>query len=92
MKTVFLAFLAISSVLSERVSYDGYKVLRTQYLNMTTSKALQVKLKVCFFIFARAQSEHSPSKCSNIFLLGEYGKSEVSEWYQIDPKLVWGAS
>ena len=41
MKTVFLAFLAISSVLSERVSYDGYKVLRTQYLNMTTSKALQ---------------------------------------------------
>merc|ERR1712226_232201 len=41
MKTAFLALLAISSVLSERATYDGYKVLRTQYLNMTTSKALQ---------------------------------------------------
>merc|ERR1711976_1095335 len=41
MKTVLalLAFLAIAS--SERVTYDGYKVLRTQHLNMTTSKALQ---------------------------------------------------
>jgi len=41
MKTVlaFLAFLAFAS--SERVTYDGYKVLRTQHLNMTTSKALQ---------------------------------------------------
>merc|ERR1711997_796777 len=41
MKTAFLALLAISSVLSERATYDGFKVLRTQYLNMTTSKALQ---------------------------------------------------
>merc|ERR1712168_465931 len=41
MKTVFalLAIVAIAS--SERVTYDGYKVLRTQHLNMTTSKALQ---------------------------------------------------
>jgi len=41
MKTVFalVAFLAFAS--SERVTYDGYKVLRTQHLNMTTSKALQ---------------------------------------------------
>merc|ERR1712223_1115086 len=41
MRTVLalLAFLAIAS--SERVTYDGYKVLRTQHLNMTTSKALQ---------------------------------------------------
>merc|ERR1711936_302010 len=41
MKTVlaFLAFLAFAS--SERVTYDGFKVLRTQHLNMTTSKALQ---------------------------------------------------
>merc|ERR1711973_550218 len=38
MKTVFalVAFVAF-----ERVTYDGYKVLRTQHLNMTTSKALQ---------------------------------------------------
>merc|ERR1711997_25683 len=41
MKTAFLALLAITSVLSERATYDGFKVLRTQYLNMTTSKALQ---------------------------------------------------
>jgi len=42
MKTVFalVAFLAFG-VLSERVTYEGYKVLRTQHLNMTTSKALQ---------------------------------------------------
>merc|ERR1712080_154420 len=41
MKTVFalVAFLAFAS--SERVTYDGYKVLRTQHLNITTSKALQ---------------------------------------------------
>jgi len=41
MKTVFaiVAFLAFAS--SERVTYDGFKVLRTQHLNMTTSKALQ---------------------------------------------------
>jgi len=41
MKTVFalMAFLAFAA--SERVTYDGYKVLRTQHLNMTTSKALQ---------------------------------------------------
>jgi len=45
MKAVFalVAFMAFATtfVLSERVSYEGYKVLRTQYLNMTTSKALQ---------------------------------------------------
>jgi len=44
MKTIIatlVACLAFSSAWSERVSYDGYKVLRTQYLNMTTSKALQ---------------------------------------------------
>merc|ERR1712156_872028 len=41
MKTV-LALLAIVAIASsERVTYDGYKVLRTQHLNMTTSKALQ---------------------------------------------------
>merc|ERR1712156_615947 len=49
MKTV-LALLAIVAIASsERVTYDGYKVLRTQHLNMTTSKALQsLKLEDVF--------------------------------------------
>jgi len=37
---VLLAFLALASS-AERVTYDGYKVLRTQYLNMTTAKFLR---------------------------------------------------
>merc|ERR1711971_478766 len=73
MKTAFLALLAITSVLSERATYDGFKVLRTQYLNMTTSKALQsLKLEDDFdfwkdpVIGRSADIMASPHKCCHL--------------------------
>ena len=69
MKTAFLALLAISSVLSERATYDGFKVLRTQYLNMTTSKALQVIFFYILKYFIKFIDSEKAKKFCEIFTL-----------------------
>ena len=41
MRSLSLILLIATIAFGDKVSYDGYKVLRTQHLNMTTAKALQ---------------------------------------------------
>ena len=82
MRSVIVAILYLSLTLaSAKVTYDGFKVLRTQHLNMTTAKLLrelQMQDQLDFWqdpmIGRSADIMASPEMLSNLQqFLNEYG-------------------